>query len=96
MKLSSKYKHIWYSYPGVPPGWVPIVEKTIIEIKKAMWVQCLPLFIKRLIHYLATDNSCVRIRSRFWYKIRNKLTKGQIITDIKDKYGTLRIYNIFC
>jgi hypothetical protein len=37
----------------------------------------------------------VRVRSWFWYRIRTKLTKGQIITDIKDKFATLRIYGHF-
>jgi hypothetical protein len=44
---------------------------------------------------LATGNSVVRVKNRFWYNIRKKLTKGQIITDIKDKFAGLRIYGNF-
>lgn len=95
MKISEKYRHIGYSYPGVPKGWVPIVEKAIVDIEKVMWPRWIPLFVKRLIHFLATDNSVVRIRSQFWYKVRKKLTKGQMITDIKDKFASLRIYGYF-
>jgi len=95
MKTSEKYRHIGYSYPGVPSGWKPIVEKTIVEIERKMWPRWIPLFVKRWIHYLATGNSVVRVRSRFWYKIRTKLTRGQMVTDIKDKFATLRIYGNF-
>jgi hypothetical protein len=95
MKISEKYKHIGYSYPGVPKGWQHIVEKTIEDIEKAMWPSWIPMFIKRKIHYLATGNSVVRVKYRFWHKVRNKLTKGQIITDIKDKFAELRIYGHF-
>jgi sensor c-di-GMP phosphodiesterase-like protein len=95
MKVSEKYRHIGYSYPGVPKGWQKIVEKTTEDIEKAMWPRWIPLFIKRKIHYLATGNSVVSVKSRFWYKVRKFLTKGQIVTDIKDKYATLRIYGYF-
>jgi hypothetical protein len=95
MKISEKYRHIGYSYPGVPKGWVSIVEEAIIKIEKEMWPSWIPIFLKRKIHYWATDNSVVKVKSKFWYKIREKLTKGQIITDIKDKYATLRIYGFF-
>jgi len=95
MKISEKYRHIGYSYPGVPNGWKNIVEKAIKEIEQEMWPRWIPLFIKRWIHYLATGNSVVRVRSRFWNSVRNKLTKRQMITDIKDKFATLRIYGYF-
>ncbi|NBU98547.1 MAG: hypothetical protein EBS19_10125 [Spirochaetia bacterium] len=93
--ISKKYRHIGYSFPGVPKGWKPIVEKAIVDIEREMWPKGIPFFVKRWIHYLATGNSVVRIKSRFWYNIREKLTKGQIITDIKDKFAGLRIYGNF-
>jgi hypothetical protein len=95
MKISEKYKHVGYSYPSVPKGWVKIVEKAIIDIEKEMWPKWIPMFIKRIIHYLATGNSVVCVKYRFWYKVRKKLTKGQMITDIKDKFASLRIYGYF-
>jgi len=93
--ISKKYRHIGYSFPGVSKGWKVIVEKSIVDIEREMWPGWIPLFVKRLIHYLATGNSVVRVKSRFWYKIRQKLTRGQIITDIKDKFAELRIYGNF-
>lgn len=94
-EVSEKYRHIGYSFMTVPKGWEGVVEKTIIKIERAMWPSWIPMFIKRKIHYLATGNSVVRIRSPFWYNIRKRLTGGQIITDIKDKYAQLRIYGSF-
>lgn len=94
--FSQKYTHIGYSYPGVPSGWVNIVENIIIEIEKLMWPQrYIPFFIKRLIHYFATGNSVVGIKSVFFYKIRRYLTNNQTIMDIKDKYASLRIYGYY-
>jgi len=95
MKVSEKYRHIGYSYPGVPNGWKPIVEKAIIEIEKEMWPRWIPLSLKRKIHYWATGNSAIRIENTFWHYLRSKLTRNQIITDIKDKYATLRIYGFY-
>jgi hypothetical protein len=95
MKISEKYRHIGYSFPGVPKGWVAIVEEAIVKIEKEMWPKWIPMFLKRKIHYWATGNSVVRVESNFWYRVRTKLTGGQIITDIKDKYATLRIYGFY-
>ncbi len=92
MEFSKKYRHIGYSYVGVPEGWKPVVEKAIIEIEKEMWVRWLPMRVKRWIHYLATGNSVYYIKFRWANKLRKKLTGGQMITDIKEKYATLRIY----
>lgn len=94
--FSERYKHIGYSYPGVPSGWKSIVENAIVKIEKEMWPQWyLPLFIKRLIHYLGTNNSVIGIKYKFFYKLRIKLTNDQIVMDIKDKFATLRIYGYF-
>jgi hypothetical protein len=95
MEISEKYRHIGYSYPSVPNGWKSIVEKAIIDIEKEMWPRWIPMFIKRIIHYLATGNSVVRVKYRFWYKVRKNLTKSQMVTDIKDKFAGLRIYGYF-
>jgi hypothetical protein len=94
--FSEKYGHIGYSYLNVPNGWIDIVKEAIIKIEKEMWPQkYLPLFVKRLIHYLATSNNIYRINSEWFNNLRSKLTKNQLITDIKDKYAGLRIYGYF-
>jgi hypothetical protein len=90
-----KYSHVGYHYNSVPHGWKSIVKKAIQDIEKEMWPRWIPMFIKRKIHYLATGNSVVMIKNRFWDKVRKKLTKGQMITDIKDKFAGLRIYGYF-
>jgi len=90
-KFYKKYRHVGISYPAVPPGWVPKVKQAIIDIEREMWPVWMPMFIKRFIHYRATGGSIVRVKSRFWYRVRDRFAKG-MITDIKDKYATPRIY----
>lgn len=92
MEFSKKYKHIGNSWPSVPRGWKPIVKKALVEIEREMWPRWMPMFLKRWIHYLATGGSVVRIKYHWANKLRRKLTGGQMIQDIKDKYATLRIY----
>lgn len=95
MKHSEKYSHVGYSHPGVSKHWVPSVEKAIEEIEKVMWPRWIPMWLKRKIHYLAMGHSVVYVKNLFWYKVRNYLTDGQIIIDIKSKYAELRIYGHF-
>lgn len=95
MEFSKKYRHVGYSYPGVPQGWIPIVERAIVAIEKEMWPRWMPLILKRLIHWLANGNSVVRVKYWWAYRLRDRFTKGQMITDIKEKYSTLRIYGYF-
>ena len=93
--FSKKYKHLGISYPNVPDGWKLLVTNCLIEIEKEMWPQWMPFWMKRFIHYQATGYSVVRVKSRFWYKIRTYFTDSMIIFDIKDKFATLRIYGTF-
>lgn len=96
MEFSKKYRHIGYSYASVPKFWKPIVEKHLVRIEKIMWPQWwMPKFIKRSISWLSNGGSVVRIKYRWAYKIREYLTGHQIIQDIKEKYGTLRIYGYY-
>ena len=93
--FSQKYSHVGYSYLGVPKQWESIVRVCIMDIEKLMWPKYLPFWFKRLIHYLATGNSIVRVKYWWAHDLRNKLTGGAMITDIKDKFATLRIYGYF-
>lgn len=95
MKFHEKYSHVGYSYAGVPNAWVTIVEQAIREIEKVMWPRWLPMPVCRLIHWLATGDSVVRVKYWWAYRLRERLTGGQIIMDIKEKYATLRIYGSF-
>ena len=95
MDFYNKYRHVGYSYLGVSDAWKPIVKKAVIAIEKEMWPKWIPMFIKRWIHYMATGNSVVCIKNKFWSKVRDKLTGHMMITDIKDKYAGLRLYGYF-
>ncbi len=92
MEFWKKYRHIGYSYGAVGKGWKPIVEKALIDIEKEMWPKWLPFWSKRLVHKLGMGNTVYFVRNRFFYWIRQKLTGGQIITDVKVKFAGLRIY----
>lgn len=92
----SKYSHLGYYYPSVPKAWDNIVHQFLIDVEDKIWPQrYLPRFIKRLIHYFAFNNTCNFIYNYWFYNLRTKLTKGIIITDIKDKYADIRIYGHF-
>ena len=95
MEFHKKYSHVGISYPEVPNGWLPIVEKAIQAIEKEMWPRWIPMPLCRLIHWLAMGNSIVRIKYHWAFELRQRLTRGQMITDIKEKYATLRIYGFF-
>ena len=93
--FSEKYIHVGYSYLGVPESWVNIVKKAVIDIEKTMYPKWMPMFLKRLLSYLTTGFSIVRIKNYWLYEnIYSKIKKGNI-HDIKDKYATLRIYGSF-
>lgn len=97
LKFHEKYSHIGFSWAdNAPKGWQPIVEKALIDIEKIMWPQWwLPMWLKRFIHYTACKNSVVQINNRLFYKLRDKLTHGQMVRDIKEKFAGLRIYGDF-
>lgn len=90
-----KYQHVGYAGLCVPYHWQPIVMETVIKIEQLMWPNWIPFWIKRLIHYLATGNSTFRVKYKWAYNLRTALTGGLIITDIKIKFGQLRIYGNF-
>ncbi len=96
MEFWKKYRHVGYSHVGVGAGWNKIVEKAVVEIEKVMWPKWMPKFLCRWIHFLATDNSVVRVKYWWAHSLRNKLTGGRMINDIKTKYAQLRIYTFGC
>ena len=54
-----------------------------------------PYWLLNLLHLFGNDNSIVRCRSPRISRWHIMLTNGIMITDIKEKYGTLRIYGSF-
>lgn len=62
--------------------------------KKAKPWWC-PIFVLNLLHLFASDNSIVRCRDIHLSSVLKYFTGGLLITDIKIKYGTLRVYGYF-
>lgn len=54
-----------------------------------------PYWFLNLLHLFGNDNSIVRCRNQKISALHRKLTNGIMIMDIKEKYGTLRIYGNF-
>lgn len=54
-----------------------------------------PAFVLNLLHLFANDNSIVRCRDQHLHSAFRHITKGLFITDIKIKYGTIRVYGYF-
>ena len=59
---------------------------------KPWWV---PRFVLNLLHLFGNDNSIVRCRNFHLSHVKQLLTGGITIHDIKTKYGTLRVYGNF-
>lgn len=55
----------------------------------------LPHWFLNLLHLYGNDNSIVRCRNLTISNWHRKLTHGIMIRDIKEKWGTLRIYGSF-
>jgi hypothetical protein len=92
-----KYKYLGYAYSDMA-GWTDIVKNLLYTLDKVTRPWWFPLWLVNSLYYLSTGNSVVLIRSWFWYNffenvIRKYILKEYVsITDIKEKWGTLRIY----
>lgn len=95
MKKENKFSYLGYTYLSVPHGWISIIEEMLVKIDKEVRPWFIPLWFANLVNELATNGSVVYVKSWFWYKILNKITKGIRITDIKDKYAGIRVYGYF-
>ena len=62
--------------------------------KKAKPWWC-PTFVLNLLNLFANDNSIVRCRNQHLASAFRNITGGLLITDIKEKYGTIRVYGYF-
>lgn len=54
-----------------------------------------PTFVLNLLNLFANDNSIVRCRDQHLSAAFRHITGGLLITDIKEKYGTIRVYGYF-
>ena len=91
------YRYLGYTYPSVPDGWEPIVRQMLRDIDRKIRPWYVPRFILNWMYWLASGNSVVRVRSRFFYNFNKRFAvfRKCFITDIKDKYGGLRVYGGF-
>jgi len=94
-KEFKKYRYLGYWYPGVPEHWKPIVLNMLKEMDEYIKPKLVPRFIYNWVAWFARRGSVVNVSNNFWYKISYYLNKGNFITDIKDKYATLRVYGYF-
>lgn len=92
-RFEDRYIHVGYSSLSVPRAWIAWVKEAIHLMEREMWPTWMPMWLKRLIHYLATGNSYYKVKSNFFFKLRTYLTTGSIILQIKNKFGGLRIYH---
>lgn len=92
-KKSKKYRYLGYTWMSVPEHWKPVVLEVFKEMDKYR-PKLMPRFLLCFLHYLATGGSVVRVKYWWAYNLMKK-TYPYTITQIKDKYGTLRIYGSF-
>lgn len=95
--LSNKYHYLGITWNMFNEGTEPyeyLVDfiKFVDSQAKPKWC---PRWFLNLLHLIGNDNSIVKMRSLKIHNLRNKLCKGIIVTDIKEKWGTLRVYGYF-
>jgi hypothetical protein len=71
------------------------LEEFIMFVAKKAKPWWCPAFVLNLLHLFANDNSIVRCRDQHLASAFKYITKGLLITDIKIKYGTIRVYGYF-
>lgn len=88
-----------YSYLGMLPfeeegGFFEAIYPLVLAMDyqaKPWWC---PRFVLRFLHHFGDDNSIVRVRVRWMHDLKNRITKGIKIYDIKTKWHwyDLRLY----
>ena len=89
------YSYLGYTYLSIPEPWKLIVSRFLQDVDKIIRPWYIPRIFLNIVNNLATGRSVVRIRSHFWLRVLEYFTHGVQISDIKDKYATLRIYGSF-
>ena len=54
-----------------------------------------PRWFLNLLHLIGNNNSVIQVKNQTLHKLHKKLTRNIMITDLKTKYGTMRIYGYF-
>ena len=90
-----KYTYLGYAfyYPGkIDETLLKMFFKKVDKVARPWWC---PKFVLRLLHLYGNDNSIVRVKYWWAHNLFNKITKGVMITDMKWKYDSYRIYGRF-
>lgn len=72
-----------------------LLEEFIREVDALVKPKYIPRWFLNLLHLYGNDNSIVRCRNQKISQLHRNLTGGVMIHDIKEKYGTLRVYGSF-
>ena len=84
------YAHIWGTGPQAK-----ILEEFFKEVDKYARPKWCPKILLRALHLFGNDNSIVRVRNRKLHNLYRRITRGVMITDVKTKYNSWRIYGSF-
>lgn len=89
-----KYRYLGAVAPETPEVWKPIVFKMIQDIDRIVKPEYVSRWFLNWLYDKARDSRGLVIRP-FLDKILNKLIDDINITQIKQKFATLRVYGIF-
>jgi len=94
-KKGEEYSYLGYAY-YTPKTFVgTILLDFFKEVDKVARPKWCPKFYLRLLKLFGNDNSVVRMRNYYLSCKYSKITKGIMITDMKWKYDSFRIYGSF-
>lgn len=83
-----KYRYLGKVIPEVPDTWKPVIMKMLFEVDSIIRPWYLPRFVLNLL----ADNRKVGNNS---FPLINSIHKKIYITQIKQKFGSLRVYGEF-
>lgn len=84
--------YTWWSPDSKEYPYILDFYKAVDKVARPWWC---PKFFLRLTFLLGNDDSIVRVRNRKISNLHSKITKGIMITDLKWKFESFRIYGRF-
>jgi len=81
-----KYSYLGNVYPECDYGWYDLLIQQLEKIDDLLYSKYTPTFIKRMWHWL-------HYKSPYMIRCYFQFNYGYSISQIKEKYGRLRIYN---
>lgn len=89
------YQYLGYVYWGENYPEYELLQEFLAKVDKFTRPLWCPKFILNLTHLFGNDNSIVRVRNWTIHRLHNWITGGIMVTDLKWKFGTFRIYGYF-